>query len=118
MLESKKEEKARKRRMSQAKVQWTLGKLGKMVLPFVDDWENLVGATATSDDVQCRNGHMIRMQEGIEVKVSSWELPIPKMTRQEYSEDRKGMQKESKITKMHTVELADVWHREEVHEEV
>ena len=108
-MEKIKEEKARKRR-SKCGGPWRNLENGFL---FIDHRQNLV-ASATSNDVQCRDGQMIRMLEGIEVKVSNWEQAILKRTAQEYCEDRKGV----KNGKMHIVEWVDMEHREKVHEEV
>ena len=51
-----------------------------------------VGANAASDEPQCKTGQMIRVQEGTEVKVSSWEKAIPKRSQQKGCEDRAEMQ--------------------------
>ena len=61
--------------------------------------QSWVGANATSEETLCRSEPMIRMQQEMEVKESSWEKVIPKRPQQEKCEDRTEMQKESKIVR-------------------
>ena len=100
--QGKTDEKARRRRSRQPKVRWTLGKTGNWLFMFLMIGQSLVGANAASDETQCRSGPMIRLQQETEVKVSSWEIAIPKRSQQ----------------KVCLVVWVGMEHREEEHEGV
>ena len=95
----KKEEKEAKKKRRLPKSGWTLVKMGRWFLLLIMFGQSLVVFNAASENAQHTTGQMTRMQGRTEANAAFWEQANPKRPRQEECEERKEMQKESRMVR-------------------
>ena len=95
-VEKNREEKESKRRTKRAKVRRTWEKFGKWFFLFLILGQNWLVVSAASKEPQSSAEAMMRMQQGVRIKGSSWKEVVPKWLKQQKGEDRTDVQKDAR----------------------